>query len=179
MGEKKEESSAAWNKVTSALPILSLITSSVAICMMVLLVVSGVVARIVFNYNIPFAIEYTEYLIPIIVFWGAAYTLEQEGHINVGILIDRLPEKIRSWMEVIGYIVGLIFLIIMIKSSFQLAITSFRENYTSMYSTKTPLGYVQIFAPIGLSLFAMQLVIQIIRKVGLGNNDPKKQSIVE
>ena len=149
------------------IPRLSVIVGAVGLCLMVVLVVAGIIARSVFNYSIPFAIEYAEYLIPVVAFWGAAYTLRKEGHVNADIVLHRLPDRSRQWFILIGYLLGLAYLIILIIYTSQLASTSVKMHYISMYPTQTLIGYVQWMVPIGLSLFAIQLVMEIIRKARL------------
>ncbi len=154
-------------KVSGVIPRVSVIVGAVGLCLMVVLVVAGIIARSVFNYSIPFAIEYAEYLIPVIAFWGAAYTLRKEGHVNADIILHRLPDKLRQWFIVVGYLLGMVYLVILIIYTSKLASTSIRMHYLSMYPTQTLIGYVQWMVPIGLSLFAIQLVIEIIRKARL------------
>lgn len=154
-------------KALEVLPRVSLIVGGAGLCLMVGLVVAGIISRNVFNYSLPFSVEYSEYLIPVVAFWGAAYTLRKEGHVNADIVLHRLPDRSRQWFILIGYLLGLVYLIIVVRYTSQLALTSIKMHYVSMYPTETPIGYIQLMIPIGLSLFALQLVIEIIRKARL------------
>jgi TRAP-type C4-dicarboxylate transport system permease small subunit len=131
------------------------------------LVVVGVIARAGFNLSIPLTIEYVEYLIPVIGLWGAAYTLSKEGHVITDIVVRYLPDRPKQWFTVIGYLLGLAYLIILILFTSKLALTSIKLHYVSFYPTETPFGYWQLMVPIGLSLFALQLLVEIIKKARL------------
>jgi TRAP-type C4-dicarboxylate transport system permease small subunit len=145
-------------------PRICLIVGSISICAMVILVISGIIARFVFNSNIIFAIEYTEYLIPVLVLWGATYTLQQNGHINVDLVVTHFPAMVRRWLELIGLFLGLIYIIVLMKYLLKLALYNISIKAIADYPTMTQIGYVQLLLPIGLVFFALQLVIEIVKK---------------
>ena len=167
MAVTREALSTLGQRAIAVIPRLSLIVSGVGLCLMTALVVAGIVSRGVFNYSLPFTIEYAEYLVPVVALWGAAYTLRKEGHVNADIVIHRLSDRSRQWFILIGYVLGLGYLIILDIHVLGVALTSIKMHYVSMYPTQTPFGYWQLMVPIGLSLFALQLVIEIIRKARL------------
>lgn len=72
-------------------PKLSLYVAGAGILAMVSLMFAEIVSTKLFNYSLPYVIEYSEYLVPIIVFWGAAYTLAEKGHVRADILIHHFP----------------------------------------------------------------------------------------
>lgn len=149
------------------IPGLSVVVGGVGLCLMTGLVVVGVISRAGFSASIPLTIEYVEYLIPVIGLWGAAYTLSKEGHVITDIVVRYLPDRSKQWFSVIGYLLGLAYLIILIFFTLKLALTSIKLHYVSFYPTETPFGYWQLMVPTGLSLFALQLLVEIIKKARL------------
>jgi C4-dicarboxylate transporter DctQ subunit len=129
-----------------------------------LLIVSGVTARYFFNFGIPFAIEYSEYMVIVIVLWGAAIVMKEDGHVNVDIVISLLKGRPKKWVLLSGLLVGLVYLIVVDIYFFKFALSNIRLHETSLYPTRTEIGYVQLFMPLGLSLFAFQLLVEIVRR---------------
>jgi TRAP-type mannitol/chloroaromatic compound transport system permease small subunit len=154
-------------KILELIPKFSLVTAGLALILITLFIVIEVVARSVFRYSVPFAIEYSEYLIPVVALLGAAYVLKEEGHVRADIIVSHLSDRLRLWFDLIGYIAGLVFLVVLDIQTCTLVLKSFKYHYTSLYPMRTPLGYVQLMLPIGLSLFILQLVIEIVKKIKL------------
>ncbi len=144
-------------------PKLSLYVAGAGILAMVSLMFAEIVSTKLFNYSLPYVIEYSEYLVPIIVFWGAAYTLAEKGHVRADILIHHFPENVRRWILLAGYILGLIFLIVVFWQLLQVALRSIEMKRYSFYPTPSPIGPPQLFACIGLGLFIFQLLVEIAR----------------
>jgi len=163
----KESLFASARKVLDLIPKLSVITAGFALAAMTGLIVAEVVGRGLFRVSIPFSIEYAEYLIPVIALWGAAYALSVRGHVRADIFVSRLSARPRLWFDLMGYIVGLAFVIILGIQTVDLVVTSFKFGYTSMYPLATPLGWARLVLPIGFSLFGLQLVVEIVRMAKL------------
>jgi TRAP-type mannitol/chloroaromatic compound transport system permease small subunit len=113
---------------------------------------------------LPYVLEYSEYLIPIIVFWGAAYTLREEGHVRADLFLHRLSESKREWLILAGYVIGFIYLAIVVNHMLDVALRSIKWNSVSYYPTPSPIGPPQMFATVGIALFVLQLAIEIGRK---------------
>jgi len=156
-----------WHERLGATPRFSLILGGALLFLLTMAIVTEVVARQAFNVSLHWCIEYSEYLIPIIAVWGAAYTLRQEGHVNADVVIHLLPNRTRQWSFLIGYILALGFLIILSKDLFALSLKNIDMDLRSYYPSDTRYGYLQLFMAIGLALFALQLVAEIIRKARL------------
>ena len=131
---------------------------------MTVFVIAEIIGRNLFGYGIPFAVEYAEYLVVVVGVGGAAYTLNKGGHVKADIIQSRLPDKPRQWLILIGSIMGLVFLVVVTIQAFTMALNAIRVGTVAMYATETPLGYPQLILGISLSLFALQLIVEIARK---------------
>lgn len=151
-------------KALESIPKLGLIVGALGISLMVIMIIAEIISTKLFNFSLPYVLEYSEYLIPIIVFWGATYTLSREGHVRADIFVHRLPHPTREWVILIGYVLGLVFLIVVSKHMFDVAWLSFKLNRHSFYPTPSPLGPPQMAAVLGLGLFTLQLLIEIVKK---------------
>ncbi|MBK6468981.1 MAG: TRAP transporter small permease [Rhodobacter sp.] len=154
-------------------PRLSLHVAGAGILAMVSLMFAEIVSTKLFNYSLPYVIEYSEYLVPIIVFWGAAYTLAEKGHVRPISWFTTFREC-APLDPAAGYVLGLIFLIVVFWQLLQVALRSIEMKRYSFYPTPSPIGPPQLFACIGLGLFIFQLLVEIAR-MGLeiaGRRDP-------
>ena len=150
--------------ISELLPKLSLITSGVGVCVMTVLVMAEIIGRNIFQVGIPFSVEYTGYLVVLIGVWGAAYTLKEGRHVRADLILSRFSDRVKQWLILIGYVLGLVYLIIVTIQSFKMAIFHIKIGAVSMYPTETPVGYPQLILGIGLLMFALQLVIEIFRQ---------------
>jgi len=152
------------SRVLGWVPKLGLVVGAAGIALMVILIIAEIISTKLFDLSLPYVLEYTEYLIPIIVFWGAAYTLREGGHVRADILVHRLPEGAREWVLLAGYVLGFAFLVLVSKQLWHVGWLSFKMNRVSFYPTPSPLGPPQLFAALGLFLFTFQLVVEIAKK---------------
>lgn len=164
MIESSKRAESAFWRIAHFIPKASLIMGGCSIALAMILVVIGVVGRAVFNLSLPFAIEFSEYLIPMACYWGAAYTLSESGHVNADVLIHQLPEKVRERLLYVGYLLGLPYLGVLTFQLYKVTAASYKGDYVSMYPLQTPLWYPQLLVWIGLVLFDLQLVFEIIKK---------------
>jgi TRAP-type C4-dicarboxylate transport system permease small subunit len=150
--------------VGRAISAISGVGAGIGLVVMTALVVVGIVSRSVFNISLPFTIEYSEYLIPVVGLVGAAHALRHGDHVRADLALHRLPPTARGWLIIAGYLVGLGYLIVLIVVTFTTAFSSIERGYTSIYPSATLYGYWQLVVPLGLLLFALQLVILILKE---------------
>jgi len=163
-------------QITSdTLPKSSLIVSGGSIALAMILVVTGVIGREIFNISMPFAIEFSEYLIPVACYWGAAYTLSVDGHVNADVVVNRLSERTREWLLFIGYLLGMPYLFSITFQLLKVVLVSFRDGYVSMYPLQTPLWIPQLLVWIGLFMFDLQLIAETVKKAHRLFCRPKEQ----
>ncbi|WP_413850635.1 TRAP transporter small permease subunit [Albidovulum sp.] len=143
-------------------PKVGLYVGGAGILAMVILILAEIVSTKLFNYSLPYVLEYTEYLVPIIVFWGATYALAEGAHVRADILVHRFPVNVRRWIFLAGYVLGLIFLALIFEHLLGVTWLSFKMDRYSFYPTPSPLWPPQLFACIGLGLFILQLILEII-----------------
>ena len=154
-------------KTVWLLPMLSLIIAGAAVWIMTVLVVAEVTGRNLFSFGIPFAAEYTEYLIPVVGVGGAAYCLSKGGHVKADILLWRMPDRTRQGFIMFGLVVGLVFTIVFTVKILDMALDSIEQGIMAMYPTETIIGYPQLILVASLLLFAVQLIVEIVRKARL------------
>lgn len=150
------------SKLAGIVPRLGLLVGGLAIVLMILLILGELVSTKLFHYSLPYALEYSEYMVPVIAFWGAAYALREGAHVRVDIAVERIPERQRRWIFLAGYILGLVFLVTVFVQVWDVAMRSIAMDRYSFYPTPSPLWPPQLFVAVGLGLFIFQLVVEII-----------------
>jgi TRAP-type C4-dicarboxylate transport system permease small subunit len=150
-------------RLADIVPRISVFVAGASLCVMLILVLAEVLARNIFQYGLPFTVEYSEYAIPVIGLVGAAYTLHMGGHVKVEILLDKLPQTAKTWLTLIGNLVGLGLMALLAQQSFTMAFSNIETNALVLYPTLTPLGYPQLIMGFGFSLFSLQLFFELVK----------------
>lgn len=127
------------------------------------LVTTGqVIMRYVFNRPTMWADEMAAYLLLAIVFLGLAHTLREEAHIRIEILSGLLPARIRRNLEIVNYVIGILFSVFMLVAAYE-RVLSFWVRQTRSYSILlTPLYLPAIPLVVGTVVFILLMVSQFL-----------------
>ncbi len=147
------------------LPITGARIGAVFVVIMTVLITFEVISRKLFNFSTLLADEAAGYLLVGIVFLGMAYCLSTRGHIFVEFVFDRVPFKLRNWLRLVSYIIAIAYVSLVIYTSTKLAADSYRLSAKSYGMLQVPLVLFQILVPIGMFLFAVQLVVGTLQTV--------------
>ena len=120
-----------------------------------------VIARYVFNAPTIWTVEISTYLMLISVFLAAAYTLQEGGHTKVDFLISRLSTKNRRIIDIITSILGIIFVVVLVWKSTELALFTHTIGSKSMTQLAIPLFPIYIIVPIGSFILLLQYFLQL------------------
>lgn len=118
----------------------------------------------VINYNWQFVAEWSTFMVMLVVFWSLAYTLRTDGHITVSLLVQRLPRRFRDALALLTATVSEIVLVYMVyRGVLWMELSIARDIRTSGSIYKTPIWIPNLFVVIGLSMFALAVLIYIVR----------------
>ena len=151
--------------IPEVMPKVGLVPAFVALLFMIVLIFVGVALRYVFDSPLPFVDEYSGYALATLTLMTLAYALKTKGHIRVDIVVDRLPHRAASYLEIATLLVSLGFVIIILVATTRLTVESFEIGRLAWSPMETPLGPVQLVRPIGLSLFVIGIVAEIAGKI--------------
>jgi TRAP-type mannitol/chloroaromatic compound transport system permease small subunit len=134
---------------------------------LVVIVFVDVVMRYAFNTSFVFTQELEWHVFAFIFLIGAGYTLLHDGHVRVDIIYQRLDQKGRAWVNLIGTIFFLLpGCLMIIDTSWQFVANSFNVMEGSPDPGGIPLRFVIKSAiPIGFCLIALQGVSLGIRSL--------------
>jgi TRAP-type transport system small permease protein len=131
-----------------------------SVLMMVCLTTVDSLGRYLFNRPIHGSYEITErYLMVITVFFGLCYGYHKGCNIRVTFLVRHLPRQIKLAVDYIVQILSILCGIILVISSFRMALRGIHESLTYVYDI--PLGPAYIVAPVGLLMLTLWLLYDL------------------
>lgn len=125
---------------------------------MVLVVTTDVIMRYAFKKSFVFVQELEWHLFGVLFLIGAGYTLLHDAHVRVDIFYQRLNEKQKAWVDLLG---TLFFLLpgcyLVISTSWQFLVNSWVIREGSPDPGGVPARYLlKAMIPLGFSLIALQ-----------------------
>jgi TRAP-type C4-dicarboxylate transport system permease small subunit len=116
-------------KISDFLNRISKVLLGMIVGSMLSIILLQVILRYVFRSGFSWAEEVTVFLMAWMTFLGAAIAVKQAEHINIEMLVDRLPGKVRRTVIFISKLLMLLFVIIFSYYGYLFAIGSF--NFSS------------------------------------------------
>jgi TRAP-type C4-dicarboxylate transport system permease small subunit len=135
--------------------------SAVALFALMALVCSSITSRYLFNY--PFAdwFDLSRLLLGIAVFWGIAAACGRDDHIRGDLVWDRLPERVRPWLDLLGRAMILIFVALLLWKFFGKFI-DVRRTGQETAELRLPIWPFYAIAWLATPLAALALVAQVV-----------------
>ena len=124
-----------------------------------------VITRYVLRQPLILCDEFGGYSLFAITFLGLAYCAKEKGHIRITFLVERMSAKASGWVRVLTLILGLIYIGIASKVSWDFLILSIKRGMKSNSWLMTPLYWPQMVLPVGCTLFFLVLVVQLVRTI--------------
>ncbi len=122
-----------------------------------------VVTRYILLHPLILCDEFGGYSLVAITFLGLAYCAREKGHIRITFLVERLPIQMASRLRLVTLSLGLLYIGIGSKISWDFLVGSFQRNICSNSWLMTPLKYPQMALPIGFTLYALILIMEIAK----------------
>ena len=115
--------------------------------------------------NIPAADDFVSWCMAAMAFLGLAHTFRNGEMIRVGLLIDRLPDKSRHWIEIVCLVVGIGFIGFFSFYACQLIRDSWRFHEMSQGVISIPMWIPQIGYAAGLIILLIAFIDEFIHVV--------------
>jgi TRAP-type C4-dicarboxylate transport system permease small subunit len=158
MFAKIAKSIAAMNRVATAV-------ADTGLMVMTGLVVSDVVLRRAFNAPIIFADEVAGYLLVLVTLMGLGYTLKEDGHIQVMILVQNISPRKRSFLRILWCLTSLVYTAILLFTTAELTWESYAMGAFSPTPSQLPIFPFQMLMPIGCLFLLLTLVIELVASI--------------
>ena len=132
---------------------------------MVLVSSGNAVVRYIFDKSSNAWLELQWYLFSAVFLLGAGYTLLNNEHVRIDIIIGRLPPRVRAWIDLLG---GVFFLLPMALLTMWLSWPVFIESYMRHEYSSDAGGLlrwpVKLLIPVGFFLLVLQGLSEIIKR---------------
>lgn len=136
----------------------------VSVWVMISLIFVSIVTRF-FGLPLPWVDEIIAYMVAILVLLGGSWVVQQNRHISINYLTEKLRPRARTGLEVVTLLISFVVIGFFLWLEGGLVIDNFIEGRTAWSILQTPLAPVQLIMPIGLGLFTIQIAIQIVNRV--------------
>jgi TRAP-type C4-dicarboxylate transport system permease small subunit len=138
-------------------------TSAVLILVSMLVVCYGVFLRYVLGTSTVWQLELSTYFLMFAAFVGGAYGLKHGDHVNLSLIVDRLPEKSRRYVKLLASVLGFVFVVIVAVIAYVLWWETTEAGRTSGTAWNVPLTYPYLIVPLGMTLIALQYLVIVVR----------------
>lgn len=127
--------------------------SSTLFVALVVLVMTEIIGRSFFDYSTMLADEYSGYFYLGAVFFGLAFTFNENVHIRINIITSRLSEDKQRYIDIVAGVLATIILSFALYYSYLFMMDSHEMEMLSENVSETPLYLTQIPIVIGMALF--------------------------
>lgn len=121
-----------------------------------------VVFRFLFKYPLPWSQDVIRICFVYLVFFGAAYCVKEEAHLNVDVLLTMMKPKMRTAVELIINIIVLCFFVFIIYFGFEFVATG--QNQFAPY-LPIPMSLYYLSVPISGVFMIYYAVKQIFNQI--------------
>jgi len=133
--------------------------------LMTVLIVVEVFMRYVVGRPPMVADEFSAYMLVAMSYLGAAYTFKEGGHVRITAFVSRLPTRVSNWLRVVTLAAGLIFSIVLTKSSYDLMAVSFKFKMASATWLNFPQQGPQMTLAIGFTILSLLLAVELAKTI--------------
>ena len=114
-------------------------------------------------YSQPWAVEYSAYLLGLVLFAGTGWTLGQGGHIRVEVLASALGPRGMRGLDLAGSAFGLVVSGFVALALVRQAIRTAEIGSVSYFPSQTPLVYPQTLLAVGFAFLFVAFLARIAR----------------
>jgi TRAP-type C4-dicarboxylate transport system permease small subunit len=124
-----------------------------------------VVLRKLFSISMGGSDELSSYVLAISCSWAFGFALLRKAHIRIDILYTRLPEKVRSVLDVLSLLTFLVYLTPLVYFAYWVVETSVVRHSKANTPLQTPLWIPQGLWLAGLTVFLFTIVVLLVGTV--------------
>ncbi len=157
-------------KLLKGLELLMVYVSCLSTFVLMLLTTADAGGRYLLNRPITGAYEVTSnYLMIAAVFLAVCYGYRAGAYIRVTFLAERLPPKVKLYVDYFVQVVSMLYGVLLIVATYQQALRVIASHTTLSTLESVPLGPAYVIVPIGLFFMSLTMLLDI-RKVKKGES---------
>ncbi|WP_342536359.1 TRAP transporter small permease [Sporosarcina sp. FSL K6-3508] len=147
------------NKLSSWVETLEKFMAMILIAAMTIIIAVAVLFRYFLNAPIFWASEASIFIMAWVTFLGGSLGLKYRSQASVTFLVDRFSEKGRRYLEMVSYIIILVFIGILLYLSYQWLFSVTHQTSSSM---RIPMWIPYASVPVGLSFAFIHLLTHLV-----------------
>lgn len=128
-------------------------------------VIYEVIARSILNKPTIWSIEIVTYMISCVAFFGSAYVLRINRHLEINLFIKILSSKAKKSMNIFSNFLGLCFCLIAFFYGCQLINLSYILGVVSESELRVPQWIPQLTVPIGFFALSLEFFVRLIKAI--------------
>lgn len=142
--------------------------ATIAIFVMMLVITISVLMR---SFGSPLSgqVELVELLMLTLIMVGLSYTQSENGHVDVGLLVDRLPTKVQAVFDILGSLLIIAVSLTISYYNFQGFFNYLNVGFTSQILS-IPLSPFKLIVAIGLLLWALEGLLKMAKAIVILRN---------
>jgi len=153
------------DKQVSLLSSFLLNLALIAFIILTFSVIYEVIARSILNKPTIWSLEIVTYMISCVAFFGSAYVLRINKHLEINLFTKILPIKVRLIFNLIANIIAFIFCFIAFYYGCKLINLSYILGVVSVSELRVPLWIPQMTVPIGFFALSLEFLIRTLRLI--------------
>ncbi len=132
------------------------------VVLMVLLTVTDVCLRYIFNRPILGSYEITQFMMAILIFASVGYTMAVKEHVSVDLVITKLPKRVRALLEAITCVLACgLFAVAAWRTVVHVGTTWKRHDVSA--DLFIPVSPFVLFVALGLAVLSLVLFVQFVK----------------
>jgi TRAP-type C4-dicarboxylate transport system permease small subunit len=120
-----------------------------------------VVMRYFLNSPTSWTFELSRYLMLVLIWFGATGTLQNDSHISVDFVVERIPDKIGRMVTVFGYAIALVYCMVVMCQTWIFYLKAVSNNWVTLGNFPIPSSWLYLVIFVG-SVFLCLAFIQKI-----------------
>jgi len=132
---------------------------------LVLVEVQETIARFVFNSPTDWSLDVARYLFAGIVFLSLSYTMQENGHIAVDFVIERLNKRSRKLIGAVSSVFGLFFIALVILKTIDLLQISHEHHWMTYAHLSIPTSILYALMALGFSMLLLTYLTKVIKSL--------------
>ena len=129
---------------------------------MMLLTAGDVIGRVAWSRPIPGAVELSSYMLAVFILMGVAYTHQVKGHVRVGMLVSRLPERVGLILDVFTTLLSLFIISILAWQGWVVGI----EERTVSDMLRIPQLPLRLLVSVAALFLCLELLVDLVDSLG-------------
>ena len=151
-----------YSKFLDILEMIEKAVLAVTVGAMVVIMIYQIILRYIFSASNAWAEELVGYLFVLDVMLAAAIAIRRNSHLQIDILINLFPEKVKKVFTIIATVVGIVFLCFLFRYSLTLVSTATRNTSAGLHITMA-IPYSAL--PLGAVLMILTSIETILKNI--------------